>query len=73
MNHRWKDNVCVHCGIVRERKYWKLLMAITDTQPYDHYQRGVDWRYGIPNEDGVTVKSIGFERPDCQKTKNKVV
>jgi len=56
MNHKWKDNVCVRCGIARKRKGWKLLMAITNHPPYNHYIYGNDWHYG---------KEHGFKRPDC--------
>ena len=72
MNHKWdSDNVCVRCGITRKKKSWRLLMAITNHPPYDHYMRGRDWHYGMPDKDYPTVKAIGFKRPDCinQKTK----
>ena len=42
-------------------------MAITNYPPYDHYMTGTDWYYGMPQADGVTVKAIGFDRPDCKK------
>lgn len=58
-NHRWKDNTCTHCAITRVKKYWKLLMAITDQPPYNHYKTGTDWWYG---------HSYKFKRPDCKKT-----
>jgi hypothetical protein len=54
MNHRWKDNTCIHCGVKRDKKTWKLHMAIVGNR--DYYQYGNDWHYG----------QTGFKRPDCQ-------
>lgn len=59
MNHKWENNTCVNCGIKRKRKYWKLLMAITNEPPYDHYLTGTDWWYGNKHQ---------FKRPICNKT-----
>ena len=55
-NHSWDGNTCLRCGIKRVRRYWRLLMAITDFPPYNHYQSGVDWYYGEKHK---------FNRPDC--------
>lgn len=55
MNHRWGNNTCINCGVTRERKTWKLLMAITNR---DHYQYGTGWWYGEINK---------FIRPDCKQ------
>jgi len=63
MNHSWKNNICQKCGIKRKRKYWKLLMAITNHPPYDHYQTGTDWWYGNKHQ---------FERPNCIRKKEKI-
>lgn len=59
MNHRWKENQCIHCGIKRKRHYSKLLMAITDFPPYDHYLREMIWVFSF---DGGKWTST---RPDC--------
>lgn len=69
IRHSWgKNNKCGCCGIVRVRKSWSRLMAITDHPPYNHYQRGTGWWYGMPSEaDPNTVRSIGFTRPECKK------
>lgn len=58
MNHKWKDNTCVNCGLKREKKSWKLLMCIVNHPPYDVYKYGKNWWYGKENQ---------FIRPDCKK------
>lgn len=64
-NHKWKDNTCVNCGLRRKLKYWKLLMAVTQSPPYDHYQTGTNYFYTKPSSD------IGsFQRPDCLMSNN---
>lgn len=71
MNHKWKNNNCVNCGITRIKKGWKLLMAISDHPPYNHFKYGNSWFYGIPyKENQNVVKSIGFERPECKIIKS---
>ena len=35
--HRWIGGQCVKCGLLRQRKTRKILMAITHHSPYDHY------------------------------------
>lgn len=64
INHRWdKNNVCINCGLRRKMETQKLLMAISNTKPYDHYQslrRYIYWTH----EDHKT-----FERPDCKLQK----
>lgn len=62
MNHKWKDNVCIHCGIKRIRKYWRQLMAVVNHPPWEAYMPGTDWYYTKPNETKGT-----FKRPDCKK------
>jgi hypothetical protein len=57
MNHKWQDNTCIHCGIKRERKTWRLLMAIVNHPPYNAYKYGTGWHYGEPYK---------FNRPDCK-------
>jgi hypothetical protein len=67
-NHKWEDNECVRCGIVRNMESWKLLMAITNHPPYDHYKYGRSYKYGIKVAP-FTVKFIGFKRPECKTKK----
>lgn len=57
-NHKWKNNICVNCGISRVKKKWSLLMAIVNHPPWDVYKYGSDWWYGDKD---------GFKRPDCKK------
>ena len=60
MTHRWRLNTCIHCGITRELKSWRLLMAVVDHPPYNMYQRGTSWWYGEEHK---------FNRPDCKNRK----
>lgn len=62
MNHRWKDNTCIHCGITRKRKYWRLLMAIVNHPPWEAYLTGTDWWYGEKHK---------FQRPECKRITNQ--
>lgn len=38
MRHKWDGNVCVNCGIKKKRTTVKLLMAISNNPPYNHYK-----------------------------------
>lgn len=58
-NHKWdENNNCIHCGLHREMKSWKLLMAMVGCR--DYYQYGRNWHYG---------KEHKFQRPECKKLK----
>ena len=66
MNHKWRKGelpqLCERCGILRQRKTFRLLMAITDHPPYNHYLYETKIVYtGI--EMPTTTK-----RPECIKT-----
>jgi hypothetical protein len=78
MNHKWKDNVCVNCGLhrmIREyrkvvRTYSKLRNGVWEDVPI--YQYGKKYWYGTQHEEVKSlVRSIGFERPDCKKIKHE--
>ncbi len=62
-NHRWKENACTKCGIIRKREAIKTLMAITNSPPYDHYKYESRWVYSLNNK--ITTK-----RPECKNTNN---
>ena len=62
-NHRWKDNICVHCGCKRTKKTFKYLMAITDFPPYDHYLYEQGYIY-------ETGEETTRERPFCPGRSN---
>lgn len=57
--HKWKDNVCVKCGVKRKRKFWKILMAIVNHHPWEGYSTGTDWAYLQNNG------KWNFNRPNC--------
>lgn len=72
MNHKWKNNKCVHCGLFRIMKSWSRLMAIVNHPPWNVYKYGRDWYYGVEREDNPGhIKGIGFERPECVKKEVK--
>lgn len=72
MNHKWKDNVCVNCGIYRTRQSWKLLMAIEGGKNY--YKYGRSWFYAMPHKDNnVLAKAIGFDRPECKNSFHRLL
>ncbi len=62
INHKWIENKCVRCGIERQQKPYKLLMAVTNRPPYNHYKSGVSVTYLVNG--GWTIT-----RPDCDKIK----
>jgi len=39
MRHKWKDNICVKCGSVREYKTIRYTMAIVGSKTYYKYER----------------------------------
>lgn len=64
MNHRWKDNQCIRCGITREKREAKVRVGFpysvldrhgvwVDRQRYDYRWL---WWYG---------DKYKFDRPDC--------
>lgn len=66
MNHKWKDNVCINCGLHREKRdfrklkrtYSKLIHGVWEDIPV--WEFGTAWWYGLKNK---------FNRPDCKKEK----
>lgn len=71
MNHKWnKDNVCIKCGIVRERKEYKrwqrvqgvLIHGVWEDKHF--YTYGVAWHYGPEHK---------FDRPECNVVNLKQV
>lgn len=68
MNHRWKDDQCIHCGIKRKRKSWKLLMAISEDGFKNYYRYGKNWWYSSDD-----FKTGTFQRPDCKTERKKIM
>jgi hypothetical protein len=61
--HKWMpNNTCFYCGLHRKLTRQKLLMAITDQRPYDHYQTASRYIYWFKDE-----KDASFDRPPCKK------
>ena len=59
--HRWMGDTCLKCGLMREKKTFKQLMAVVNHPPwevYEYTERYVYWN-GIGN---TTTK-----RPDCKR------
>jgi len=75
MNHKWKDNVCVNCGIERTKKDYRQVVSTYSKLGNDGcfhdvpvYRYGKAWCYGRPHElDKDVIVTIGFERPSCKK------
>lgn len=42
MRHKWRKGempqLCENCGLIRTRKTFKYLMAISNKPPYNHYK-----------------------------------
>lgn len=57
--HRWISNTCIKCGLMRTQKTSKLLMAISDEAPYNHYKYEQYYEYN----DGIKTM---VKRPDCK-------
>lgn len=76
MNHKWKNNVCIRCGVGRMkvsykkwvRTYSKLVNGVFEDR--DVYQYGRAWWYGKPVDPNVDhlFNSTGFDRPDCHES-----
>jgi len=58
-NHRWIGGTCNKCGLMRTLKTKKLLMAITNSPPYNHYKYEQYYEYN----DGIRTLE---KRPDCK-------
>lgn len=67
MRHKWKDNICVHCGLERQIKPYKKVVGTpysvlgTDGVWFDRVNHvyGYGWWYGTENK---------FERPECVRS-----
>ena len=61
-NHKWRKGgfpqLCTKCGILRQRKTFKILMAIVNHPPWETYKYETKMTYTNINE--TTVK-----RPEC--------
>lgn len=58
--HRWNDDRCVHCGLMRRKVTNKILMAIVNHPPYDVYVHQRKWLYSWND-----FNSGQFLRPGC--------
>ena len=59
-NHKWgEDNTCIHCGLEREMRTWKRLMAMVGSK--DYYQYGRQYAYSYDGWD-----TWSFKRPPCK-------
>lgn len=56
MNHSWKDNTCIHCGVKREKRKQRIVTTILLRKAY--YKTLRSWYYG---------PMAGFKRPNCKK------
>lgn len=65
--HTWRKGgypqICKACGMFRERKTFKILMAISGTPPYDHYKYESKMIY-IHYPHGVEIEH--HKAPVCQ-------
>lgn len=62
--HHWKDNTCTRCGIHRQRRTWKLLMAIVGSR--DMYQYGTAMSYNVNGK-------WTFKRPECVQVSQETI
>lgn len=62
--HRWKDNRCVRCNVIRERRTRVRVMAIVNHPPWE--VRKYESRYRYETGDWWT-----WERPECKSNKSK--
>lgn len=58
MNHKWENDCCKKCGLVRIKKTFKLLMAIVGS--VNHYKYERLWTYTDING------YLGTKRPECK-------
>lgn len=59
LNHKWKNDKCLRCGLERKRKTVKRRMAIVNHPPYDVYKYETFWVYYH------FIEGWKFDRPDC--------
>jgi len=66
LKHKWDNqhgNTCLNCGVRRQKKSFRLLMAITSQSPYDHYKYFQKYVYTILSENRKKETTL---RPDCK-------
>lgn len=64
--HKWDEynsDTCLKCGVTREKKTFKLLMAISNQPPYNHYKYEQKYVYTIGNGD---KRKKTTQRPECK-------
>jgi len=60
MRHKWGNgNVCLRCGLEREKLTVKTLMAIVNHPPWNVYKYESKWHYLIGNK-------LTTQRPECK-------
>ncbi len=63
MNHKWRKGdlpqLCLKCGILRNRKTLKLLMASVGDRDVFKYETKMVY---------TSITSTTVKRPDCKKT-----
>lgn len=65
MRHRWDDSGrCKNCGLEREMRTEKLLMAIVNHPPWNSYKYSSRYAYSFD------LRKWSFVRPDCKKLNN---
>ncbi len=64
MNHKWdENNKCKVCGLEREMRTEKLLMAIVNHPPWEAYRYERKYAYSFD------LKKWSFVRPTCKPIK----
>lgn len=60
MNHKWRKDgfpqLCLRCGILRQRETFKLRMAIVGSRDYYKYETKMVY---------TDINGTTTERPDC--------
>ena len=65
MNHKWNDDVCTHCGVVRKKHTFRHHMAILNHPPWDVYS--YERIYVFLSKGSANWK---VTRPDCVRKNN---
>lgn len=59
---KWTGEICLRCGIKREKKTFKYLIEISNTSPYNHYRYEQAYVYYIGKG---KEKEKTKDRPTC--------
>jgi hypothetical protein len=63
--HKWKDDICVHCGVVRVKKNWTQVIGTRSILRHGVFEDVPVHKIGRDFWYSNNGNEYGFERPNC--------